>query len=55
MGSSGRCDFPTPQYVDSDVIAVATGNEHSCALYETQIVKCWGNNAQGQLGTGNFG
>ncbi len=34
-------------------IAIASGSQHSCALLSTGVVKCWGNNAQGQLGLGD--
>ena len=34
------------------VARVATGNYHSCALTRTGGVKCWGYNANGQLGDG---
>ncbi|MDB4974773.1 MAG: regulator of chromosome condensation [Myxococcaceae bacterium] len=34
-------------------IKVALGGSHSCALYETGIVRCWGDGSQGQLGYGN--
>ncbi|MFN8491195.1 MAG: hypothetical protein U0350_26600 [Caldilineaceae bacterium] len=37
----------------SGVSMVATGNFHSCALLKTGSVKCWGDNAFGQLGNGN--
>ena len=38
--------------LESDVIAIAVGAYHSCALTEQDEVKCWGQNAFGQLGDG---
>src|SRR5690606_12325658 len=45
---------PTPVAVAglSDVIAVAAGGEHSCALRQSGRVSCWGQNLYGQLGNG---
>eukprot|EP00959_Pyramimonas_sp_CCMP1952_P391411 8202814-Pyramimonas_sp.AAC.1 len=43
-------------YVDLGVtvtsLDLATGNEHSCALLSGGLVKCWGENGDGQLGLG---
>ncbi len=35
-----------------DVVALATGGDHSCALEATGAVRCWGKNQFGQLGVG---
>jgi len=31
---------------------VSAGGSHSCAVLTSGAVRCWGNNANGQLGTG---
>ena len=36
------------------VVAITTGESHTCALTETAGIKCWGRNTSGQIGTGNF-
>jgi alpha-tubulin suppressor-like RCC1 family protein len=38
--------------LSSGVVAVAAGGNHSCALTAAGGVKCWGYNADGQLGDG---
>jgi len=35
------------------VISLALGGDHSCALFESGRVKCWGQNSNGQLGYGD--
>lgn len=38
--------------VGGPVVQVVTGYLHTCALLETGAVRCWGDNALGQLGSG---
>ena len=35
------------------VRAIVTGNRHNCVLLDNNTVKCWGQGADGQLGSGN--
>ncbi len=35
------------------VLATTAGDSHSCALFDTGKVRCWGNGANGRLGYGN--
>ncbi len=44
------CEKPK---VTKQVIQIAAGANHSCALIANGEVKCWGNNSFGQLGQGN--
>ncbi|MEM7154434.1 MAG: hypothetical protein AAF799_16425 [Myxococcota bacterium] len=46
-GCGAYCTVPAP------VVAVANGVFHSCALLETNRVKCWGHGDDGQLGFGD--
>ncbi|HET9619751.1 MAG TPA: hypothetical protein VFP84_00195 [Kofleriaceae bacterium] len=39
----------------ANVIDIAVGAYHSCAVLQGGAVKCWGNNFQGQLGSGTPG
>jgi len=55
LGDGTLADSPAPVQVSSlgsDVIAVAAGGNHTCALSAQGRVRCWGSNAQGQLGDG---
>ncbi len=57
LGTNDLWDRPVPVQVNSLVSGVkmiAVGSFHSCALLDSGGVKCWGLNAQGQLGTGTY-
>jgi Tol biopolymer transport system component len=58
LGNNSTNNSSTPVPVSglgSGVMAVAAGRRHTCALLDTGIVKCWGENAFGQLGRGPGG
>jgi alpha-tubulin suppressor-like RCC1 family protein len=52
LGLGDTLDSPVPQSLsfNDDIIQVAAGENHSCALSETGEVYCWGDNSVGQLG-----
>jgi alpha-tubulin suppressor-like RCC1 family protein len=39
--------------VGGEVVQIAAGREHTCALLATGTVRCWGDGSLGQLGYGN--
>ena len=50
-------DAPLPMVVVglTDVVAIDTAVEHSCAAHESGKVSCWGSNSVGQLGANAMG
>jgi hypothetical protein len=58
LGDGFTTDRSTPTEVQAltpAVAAVSAGDGHSCALTVAGAVRCWGNNAYGQLGDGTAG
>lgn len=56
--ASGLYCWPTkvtPVGLGSDVLAIAAGNSHTCALKANGTVWCWGSAVQGQVGNGTQG
>jgi Regulator of chromosome condensation (RCC1) repeat len=50
---TGACSVsPIPVKGLSNVVTIAAGAEHTCALLTDGTVSCWGDNAYGELGNG---
>jgi alpha-tubulin suppressor-like RCC1 family protein len=45
--------YPASLPAGASVAQLALGKEHSCAMFSTGEVLCWGKNSDGQLGQGN--
>src|SRR4029079_1646786 len=55
LGDGTTTDHPMAVDVvglSSGVRAITAGGSHNCALTSTGGVRCWGNNADGELGDG---
>ncbi len=59
LGTGNRNDSEVPVLVDGGALAgqtvtqIVVGFDHTCALIADGSVACWGDNNEGQLGTGN--
>lgn len=49
--SADQNEGTTPALVDAQRL-IAVGGLHTCAVMNTGVVRCWGDNANGQLGNG---
>lgn len=57
LGTGGFGSSPTPLNVvgiQLPIVALAAGASHSCAVLQSGIGVCWGQNANGQIGNGNL-
>ena len=57
LGVGDTTDYATPQSVDlgegRTALSITAGDYHTCAILDDATAKCWGDNSEGQLGTGN--
>ncbi|HVI01156.1 MAG TPA: hypothetical protein VM869_20710, partial [Enhygromyxa sp.] len=54
MIGDSPADMPPPVInLAGNAIEVEVGGSHSCALFSTNNVRCWGDNDNGELGTGD--
>ena len=59
LGDGTMTNAPTPPAttltaLGENVQSVCTGPYHSCALLADNTIECWGDNVDGELGTGSF-
>ncbi|MFN8632078.1 MAG: hypothetical protein U0838_17685 [Chloroflexota bacterium] len=54
IGNGSFADRPSPTLVSglTHIKQVSSGYDHVCAVFTFNGVVCWGQNSQGQLGTG---
>jgi alpha-tubulin suppressor-like RCC1 family protein len=54
-GTNAERDLPVaPAGLREKVVQIAAGDYHTCALLDDGSARCWGNNEEGQLGTGGI-
>jgi len=56
LGINDRFSYSQPQHVGNitaEIVAIAAGNNHTCALLVNGKVYCFGDNAYGQIGNGS--
>ena len=49
----GSATSPQAVNIGSDVVSIAAGTDHTCAILDDGTLKCWGGNGDGQLGIGS--
>ncbi|HMN67242.1 MAG TPA: choice-of-anchor D domain-containing protein [Bdellovibrionales bacterium] len=56
-GATGSANVTSPTIIDSGTsyLTVSAGENHSCGITTTNVLKCWGAGANGKLGTGGTG
>ena len=54
MPGGGSLETVPPVDIGERVLKLAAGNNHVCALLESQDLKCWGHNQYGQVGLKGF-
>lgn len=51
-GCGQSCRLECVGLACDDIVSIASGSNHACAIRQSQRVVCWGDNTRGQLGDG---
>jgi alpha-tubulin suppressor-like RCC1 family protein len=54
IGSTVDSQVPAGVSIIENIVQIAAGDGHTCALTDTKEIYCWGDNSVGQLGIGNI-